>query len=141
MLAQFQLALAELTASPERCRIARRDPAVLGRWYELSEVEHRRLAGVVASRGMEANCMLYRANRLAPLALNLPDTCDALGDDLEPLATAYWEHEPRTDVNFLVETARFAAYLADLPLTDPVRAALEREVAVVQAKLDCVATW
>jgi len=38
MLAQFQQALAELTASPERCRTARRDPAVLGRWYDLTDV-------------------------------------------------------------------------------------------------------
>ena len=141
MLAQFQIALAELTASPERCRIARRDPAVLGRWYELTDLEQTRLAAVVASRGMEANCMLYRANRLAPLALNLPDTCDALGPELEPLATAYWDAEPRTDVNFLVETARFAAFLDAQSITDEASAALDREVAVVHAKLACVATW
>jgi hypothetical protein len=136
MLIDFQRALADLTASPPLCRLVRQQPEVLRERYDLTEREWRRLVGIVASRGMEANCILYRANRLAPVALNLPDTCTALGDDLNRLISAYWDSEPITDVHFLVEADRFCRFLrgqSDLP---PAAAAtLEREHAVVAAKL------
>ncbi|HEX5380515.1 MAG TPA: hypothetical protein VFW47_18190 [Phenylobacterium sp.] len=134
-LAQFQTALADLTASPALVRQVRREPATLTALYDLTEREARRLAGVAASPGMEANCMLYRANRLAPVALNLPDTCTALGDDLEPLISAYWDSEPQTDVHFLIEADRFARYVAARELTADARAALSREHALVAGKL------
>lgn len=136
MLVQFQKAMADLTASPELCREVRKNPTVLRDLYDLSEKEWRRLVAITASKGMEANCMLYRANRLAPVALNLPDTCDAIRDDLNRLISAYWESEPITDVHFLVEADRFCDFLEhqpDLPL--PAREALAREHAVVAAKL------
>jgi hypothetical protein len=137
MLVQFQKALAELTASPRLCREMRREPERLRDRYELTDREWRQLAGVVASRGMHANCILYRANRLAPVALNLPDTCDAVRDDLNELISAYWESEPTTDVHFLVEADRFCRFLRDQPgLTDDARAVLQREHAVVAAKLE-----
>ena len=137
MLADFQAALADLTASPDLCRDARRDPAILHDRYDLTPREGRRLAAIVASHGMQANCMLYRANRLAPVALNLPDTCAALGDELTRLISGYWESEPTTDVNFLVETARFCDYLQARPdLPAAARAPLAREHAVVEAKLE-----
>jgi hypothetical protein len=61
---------------------------------------------------MEANCTLYRANRLIPVALNCPRTCDRLGDDLERLICLYWESEPSTNVHFLFEVDRFCRFLA-----------------------------
>jgi hypothetical protein len=85
---------------------------------------------------MEANCMLYRANRLAPVALNLPETCDAIRDDLNRLISAYWESEPTTDVHFLIEADRFCRFLHSQPrLSRKARTALAREHAVVAAKL------
>jgi uncharacterized linocin/CFP29 family protein len=85
---------------------------------------------------MEANCMLYRANRLAPVALNLPETCEAIRDDLNRLISAYWESEPTTDVHFLVEADRFCQFLkSQSDLTPEARAVLEREHALVAAKL------
>src|SRR6266851_4429461 len=113
MLVDFQTALAELTASPALCRKVRAAPETLRERYNLTEKEWRRLAGIVRSKGMEANCMLYRANRLAPVALNLPETCTALGEDLNSLISAYWESEPTTDVHFLVEADRFCRFLCD----------------------------
>ena len=136
MLVDFQTALAELTASPALCRQLREAPETLRERYNLTEKEWRRLAGIVTSNGMEANCMLYRANRLAPVALNLPDTCTALGANLSPLLSAYWDSEPTTNVHFLVEAERFCRFLcgrAELPLV--VRPLLEREHAVITAKL------
>jgi hypothetical protein len=137
MLAEFQKALADLTASPELCRKVRREPEILRELYALTDKEWRRLTGIVASKGMEANCMLYRANRLAPVALNLPETCDAIRDDLNRLISAYWESEPTTDVNFLIETDRFCQFLLRQPdLPAEARAVLAREHALVVAKLE-----
>jgi hypothetical protein len=137
MLGAFQSALAELTASPALCRAVRADPGLLTARFDLTPREADRLRGIVGSKGMEANCILYRANRLAPVALNCPDLCRAMGADLlEEAFTAYWEAERRTDVHFLVETDRFCRFLSrrrDLP--DGVRAPLEREHAVVAARL------
>jgi hypothetical protein len=136
VLVHFQKALADLTASPALCRRVRRTPETLRDRYDLTDKEWRRLAGIVASKGMEANCMLYRANRLAPVALNLPETCEAIRDDLNRLLSAYWESEPTTDVHFLVEADRFCRYLQRQPgLSQAARAALAREHAVVAAKL------
>jgi hypothetical protein len=136
MLVDFQIALAELTASPALCRRVRAAPEVLRERYNLTDKEWRRLSAIVASKGMEANCMLYRANRLAPIALNLPETCTALGDELNPLISAYWESEPRTDVHFLVEADRFCQFLRlqDRLSADALRL-LEEEHSVVIAKL------
>ena len=136
-LVGFQMAMADLAASPALCREVRADPGVLCARYVLTEREARQLSGVAESRGMEANCMLYRANRLAPVALNLPETCDALGPALGGLISAYWEQETVTNVNFLVEAERFSAFLrgrGDLPAQ--ARAALAREGAVLAARLE-----
>ena len=136
MLVDFQKALADLTASPALCREVRRAPETLRGRYDLTDKEWRRLAGIAASKGMEANCMLYRANRLAPVALNLPDTCEAIRDDLNRLISAYWESEPTTDVHFLVEADRFCRFLLGQPgLSPEARATLAREHAVVAAKV------
>lgn len=136
MLVAFQKALAELTASPSLCRQVRADPAILRQRYALTDKEWRRLTTIVASRGMEANCMLYRANRLAPVALNLPQTCDAIRDRLNTLISAYWDSEPTTDVHFLVEAERFCRFLQHQPrLPRGARAVLNREHAVVMARL------
>ena len=136
MLVDFQRALADLTASPALCREVRRAPQTLRERYDLTDKEWRRLTGIVASKGMEANCMLYRANRLAPVALNLPETCEAIREDLNRLISAYWESEPTTDVHFLVEADRFCRFLATQDgLSPEAQETLAREHAVVAAKL------
>jgi hypothetical protein len=136
MLVAFQTALADMTASPELTREVRREPETLRERYVLTDREWRQLVGVARSNGMQANCMLYRANRLAPVALNLPDLCDALRDELPELLSAYWESEPITDVHFIVETDRFCRFLkARGGLSEAVCAILEREHAVVAARL------
>jgi hypothetical protein len=137
VLIDFQCALADLTASPELCRQVRKDPEVLNGRYDLTPKEWRRLVSIVRSDGMAANCMLYRANRLAPIALNLPDTCTAIGDDLSQILSAYWDSEPITDVHFLVETDRFCHFLRTWPGLPPsALAELDREGAVVASKLE-----
>jgi len=117
MLAEFQQALADLTASPELCIKVRQDPGVLLERYELTEREWRRLVGIVNHKGMECACIVYRANRLAPLALNIPLTCKALGSKLREVASEFWTACPETNVHFFIETDKFCWFLRS-KLTD-----------------------
>jgi hypothetical protein len=111
MLADFQQALADLTGSPELCLGVRRDPSILRQKYELTEREWHRLVGIVQHHGMECACIVYRANRLAPLALNIPQTCKALGQGLRDVVSEFWAEYPETNVHFFVETDRFCRFL------------------------------
>lgn len=113
MLVDFQQALAELVGSPELTAAVRDRPSLLAERYDLTDAERARLAAMVAHRGMTANLVLYRANRLAPVVLNLPKLCDALGPELKPLLWAYWRSTPRSDVHFLVESDRFRVFVED----------------------------
>ena len=145
MLIEFQQALADLVASPALCRAARADPTVLRRTYDLTDRELARLAGMLAQRGMALNCMLYRANRLAPLALNLHDFCTALGPLLGPLLTEYTSLHPNTTVHFFGECARFCAFIDDklragLELAPAALQAFERERLVVRLNLEATET-
>lgn len=131
-LVAFQTILARMTADPAFAAAVRADPGPIGRDIMLSPMERRRLVEIAQSRGMEANCMLYRANRLAPLALNCPDTLEQLGASLDAVLSAFWSAEPETHVNFLVETDRFCRWLD--ARGDPPQA-LAREHALVAARL------
>jgi hypothetical protein len=111
MLAEFQQALADLTASPELCVRARSEPSLLRVKYELTEREWNRLVAIVQHRGMACACIVYRANRLAPLALNIPRTCKALGSNLRAVVSEFWTAFPETNVHFFVETDRFCSFL------------------------------
>jgi hypothetical protein len=111
MLVEFQQALADLVASPEACRQARTSPDQLRLRYDLTQREFDRLVAMVNHRGMALNCMLYRANRLAPFALNLPGLCRALGPNLGPLLTEYSALYPNTNVHFYLECDRFCDFI------------------------------
>jgi hypothetical protein len=114
MLADFQQALADLTASPGLCNRARSDPTILDGRYQLTRREWARLVGIVRHRGMACNCIVYRANRLAPLALNIPRTCKALGPQLRAVVDEFWSAFPETNVHFcrLVLLVRRMDYLS-----------------------------
>ena len=113
MLVEFQQALADLVASPQLCEEVGTRPDLLRERYRIDDLEWRRLTEIASHKGMAANCMLYRANRLAPLVMNLPSVCTALGPDLRAVVSAYWSACPSTDVHFLVESDRFRSFLLD----------------------------
>lgn len=136
MLVEFQQALADLTASPELCIQARRDPSVLHERYKLTEREWHRLVGIVRHPGMACACIIYRANRLAPLAMNIPKTCRALGKELRAVVSEYWAVFPEGNVHFFIETDRFCRFLKEKlaeggSFPDEVASELEREAAIV----------
>lgn len=140
MLADFQQALADLTASPELCRAVLEDADILDERYDLTSRELRRLAQVVEHPGMACACMVYRANRLAPLALNTPALCKALGSDLRAVASDYWAAFPQSNVHFFVEADRFCRFVRGelnrgRALAVEVEAVLETESAQVSAAL------
>ena len=144
MLGEFQQALADLVAAPDLCRLVRADPSRLRERYDLSPREYDRLVAIANHDGMALNCMLYRANRLAPLVLNLPTFCRALGLRLGPLLTEYSALHPNTNVHFFLECDRFGQFILDkvaagYELEPPVKAALDEELAKVRRGL--VATY
>ena len=111
MLVEFQQALADLVASPELCREYTSESRPTSARDHLSPREYGRLEKMVNHRAMACNCMLYRANRLAPLALNLPDFCRMLGPRLGPLLSEYSVLHPNTNVHFYLECDRFCQFI------------------------------
>jgi len=140
MLVEFQQALADLVSSPELCRQVRMDPGILRERYHLSEREYERLVKMVNHRAMALNCMLYRANRLAPIALNLHEFCVLLGTRLGPLLTEYSLSYPHTNVHFYLECDRFCRFVLSKVnegyyLEPETRAAFDEEHSKIQLGL------
>ncbi|HEX6123811.1 MAG TPA: hypothetical protein VFZ23_00415 [Pyrinomonadaceae bacterium] len=140
MLEHFQQAFADLIASPELVIRVRDNPEIIRANYEVSDVEFHRLISIVNHPGMECNCMLYRANRLVPIAMNLPKLCQALGDDLNSLLSDYWSEFKRTDVHFLLESDRFLQFVFDKlergsRVRERVGDVLEQEAAALRARI------
>jgi len=141
MLVDFQQALADLVSSPDLCNQVRHDSEVLWKRYDLTDREMRRLEQIVNHPGMECNCMLYRANRLAPLALNLPGLLKALGPDLRGVLDGFWLKHSNTDVHFYLESYRFCEFVQDeigrgRAFGANVVAALEREMTILAQRLE-----
>jgi hypothetical protein len=140
MLADFQQALADLTASPELCMAVRADAGVLPSRYVLTERELGRLLAIVRHSGMASACTVYRMNRLAPLAMNVRATLRALGPALRSLVSDYWRDHPRGHAHFFIESERFCRWLrlriaAGEPVPPEVEPLLEREAAAVRAAI------
>lgn len=140
MLADFQQALADLTASPDLCIAVRADAGVLLSRYTLSEREAGRLLGIVRHAGMSCACTVYRMNRVAPLAMNLRETLRALGPALRPLMSDYWRDHPRGYAHFFLESNRFCEWLrwrieAGESVPPEVLPLLDRDSAAVRAAI------
>jgi hypothetical protein len=145
MLIDFQQALADLVSSPQFCRDVRDNPSLLGERYRLNERERERLVALANHPAMRLNCMLYRANRLAPLAMNLGGFCKALGPRLGPLLTEYTALNPSTNVHFYRECDRFCSFLEakledGLELNDEEREVFAKEALVVRLNLHATET-
>lgn len=110
-LAGFQRAMRDIAASPALGAAVLRDPAGSLAAYPLSEREVRRLADAAGQRGMRVNRMLYRSNRMSPVASQLRHTCIALGGRLREVADGFWAESPMLERNAPREVRGFAAYL------------------------------
>jgi hypothetical protein len=110
-LQDFQKAVCDLVASPDLCRVLLRDPQLVLRRYELSQLECRRLVDMVQQRGMSVNCTLYRFNRITPLYTLMPLTSFVLGDRFMPEVERFWESFRETGLRFKQEIDRFGDFL------------------------------
>lgn len=133
MLAEFQQAMADLVASPARVQAARADPAAWLADYDLTDAERRRLAGFLVQPGLALGCMVYRANRLAPVAMHLTELCRAIGPGLRALMDDFWQAHPHSEPNPLLECARFCDFLA---ARDPMAATVRQDLARARAGID-----
>jgi hypothetical protein len=138
-MATFQKAFAALAASPRLCVAVRDEPEAALAHFDLDERERRRLASAARQRGMDANCMLYRATRITPLTKAAPLTMDLLRPVLRPILDAYWEDCPVHEVRFVRETARFIEWLAAHPdglpePADDIITIARRELAAAEAR-------
>ncbi len=134
-LSEFQRALCDLIASPERCLRWRSRPEDLLAEYDLSPRELRRIDSVIRQPGMSVNCTLYRVNRITPVYTLLPLTCFLLGSDLLPLMERFWSLPGATDLEFKSEIERFADFLrsqSDLAERPYVAEVLEFELALTE---------
>ncbi len=134
MQADFQQALADLTAAPEHCVVLRSDATWLQGRYALNSRETRQLLALVRADGMARACTLYRMNRLAPLAINFDATLSAAGGSLRTLVSAYWREHPHGHPHFFIESERFGLWLQARAGAD-LQAVLARELVAVQAAL------
>jgi hypothetical protein len=109
--------------------------------YQLTDREWSRLVAIVTHKGMECACIVYRANRLAPLAMNIPRTCKALGPDLRAIVSEFWAAFPESNVHFFIETDRFCRFLraqiaTGRPLAPEIVEVLGLESAIITAALE-----
>ena len=126
MLADLQQAMADLVASVARVQAARQDPEAWLAGYDLTAPERRRLAGFLAQPGLALGCMVYRANRLAPVAMHLTALCRAIGPGLRDVMDAFWLAHPHSEPNPLLECARFCDFIDGRPGTPRDELALAR---------------
>src|SRR4051794_16945932 len=110
--ADFQLALADLIASPQACVAARRNPDSAFANRRLDDRERARLIAMVNHEGMSTNCTMYRAYRTGAVVRALPRTTEALGADLGRLLDGFWAHQPGAKFQTPVEARAFACWLA-----------------------------
>jgi hypothetical protein len=139
MREQFQKAFSDLTASPELVKAVRENPEILMERYDLTDLEWRRLAAIVKQSGMECNCILYKANRLAPIVINLPDLCKTLEKDLRSLLSEYWAQYPQVTANFWIEANDFCEFIKEKVakglISETVLTILVREQSAIVAQL------
>jgi hypothetical protein len=110
-LQEFQRAVAEFIASPERCVDAIADFAAETTDFDLTEREKRRLEAMINDQRMSANCTLYRVNRLMPIFEVLPLTWRHLGAAAEKELHEFWQQHPDAVVQYGEEAHRFGVWL------------------------------
>ncbi|HEX6040443.1 hypothetical protein [Longimicrobium sp.] len=127
-LLAFQRAMADLAASPALRARVRDDAESALAPYTLTDLERRRLASAAGQPGMRVNGMLYRSNRLGPIAAQLPYSFVLIGPALRGLMDAYWERHPGFERNAPLEVRRFADFLRERMEAGDVAEPLLREV-------------
>jgi hypothetical protein len=114
-LSEFQRALGDLIASPQRSAEAAARPQQAFDGYLLTRREWHRLWRMASDERMRMNCTLYRINRIIPIHSVLPRTCRRLGQALGGVFDAYFAEEADGTLQYLREAHRFAHWLLAHP--------------------------
>jgi hypothetical protein len=110
-LKSFQLALADIIASPRTGKAYLNDPALLDQKYTLTETERNRLLYMLQQKGMRINYMLYQTNRMTPLSIFMPYTLKILRPQLLAIVQEFWVTYPKTPFQFKEELGLFSSFL------------------------------
>ena len=110
-LLAFQRAMADLAASPDLCLAVRADAAAALAAYDLTPLEHRRVAAVASQEGMRVNCTLHRSNRISSILAMLPGTVHLIGPELRRTADRFGAQNPVPDFTTRRELHRFARFV------------------------------
>lgn len=134
----FERALADFAATPDLCRAVISGSRDVFRHYHLTSQERSRLEQMVSDPLFAANCVLYRVNRITPLYLFFPLTCQALGEHLRQEVDAFWSSYPCADLQYLNETRRFVRFLRNRVkggfVTNEAGRSLEHESALMELR-------
>jgi hypothetical protein len=114
-LSEFQRALGDLIASPQRSAEAAAHPRRALNGYLLTAREWHRLWRMASDERMRMNCTLYRINRIIPIHSVLPRACRRLGAALGRVFDAYFAEQPDGTLQYLREAHRFAHWLLAHP--------------------------
>ncbi|HEU4561414.1 MAG TPA: hypothetical protein VFS20_26410 [Longimicrobium sp.] len=109
----FQRAMSDLAASPDLVRAVRADAQSALAGYELTPLEHRRVASAAAQRGMVINCRLHRSNRSSSILSLLRGTVFVLEKEMRGILDRFWADHPTPDFTTRREIRRFAGWLLD----------------------------
>ena len=114
----FQQVLSELVMSPEFCSKVLTDPEGTLTAFDLTPLEHQRLAILAKQPGLSIGTTIHRSFRLNMLVSTLPKTCTLLEfQNLKQIVHAYWHTQPPRNFYYEQEAARFGEFvLAQLKL-------------------------
>jgi hypothetical protein len=107
----FQRAMSALAASPELVKAVRADADAALVGFDLTPLEHRRVAAAAAQRGMVINCGLHRTNRIGNVLEMLPLTVFVIGNEIRRVADLFWAEYPNPDFTARRELHRFGAWV------------------------------
>ncbi|HEX8244724.1 MAG TPA: hypothetical protein VF541_14555 [Longimicrobium sp.] len=110
-LLAFQHAMADLAASPDFCLAVRADAQAALAGYDLTPVEHRRVASAAAQQGIKVNCTLHRSNRFSTVVAMLPGTVHLIGAETRATADRFWAENPVPDFTTRRELHRFGRFV------------------------------
>jgi hypothetical protein len=108
----FQQALSELVMSPEFCSKVKTDPERSLSAFDLTPLEHQRLAILATQPGLGIGTTIHRSFRLSMLVSTLPKTCTLLEfHGIKEIMHAYWRTQLPRNFYYEQEATRFGEFI------------------------------
>lgn len=111
-LLSFQQALSELVMSPEFCSKVKNDFEQALSAFDLTPLEHQRLAILATQPGLGIGTMIHRSLRLSVLVSTLPKTCTVLeSQNFKEIMHEYWRTQLSRNFYYKQEATRFGEFI------------------------------